>query len=105
MSTTMCLMQGCPQSPSDRAERGCPRTPTVAAAAPRATVDSHSRRPVVFAMVNVSGGHEARGSQGYGASLDDRGPVGLPPHRSGRDAVAFQCVETGAAPPGAAPVA
>src|SRR5207249_6750736 len=34
-----------------------------------------------------------------------RGPVGLPPHRSGRDAVAFQCVETGAAPPGAAPVA
>src|SRR5437773_3897947 len=95
MSTTMCLMQGCPQSPSDRAERGCPRTPTVAAAAPRATVDSHSRRPVVFAMVNVSGGHEARGSQGYGASLDDRG----------RDAVAFQCVETGAAPPGAAPVA
>ena len=54
-----------------------PETPTVAAAAPRATVDSHSRRPVVFAMVNVSGGREARGPQAYGSSLDDRGPPGL----------------------------
>ena len=55
-------------------------TPTVAAAAPRATVDSHARRPVIFGMLNSSGGHEARDSQAYRLSLDDRGPGGIPHH-------------------------
>src|SRR6266508_4276657 len=49
----MCLMHGCPQPSSDRAARGCPRTPTVAAAAPRTSIDSHSRRPVVVAMLTL----------------------------------------------------
>src|SRR5262249_52555098 len=51
MSTTMCLMHGCPHPSSDRAARGWPKAPSVVTAAPRAIIDSHSRRPVVFAML------------------------------------------------------
>src|SRR5207245_10078014 len=59
----MCLMRGWPPLSSDRAARGGPRTPIAAPVAPRATIDSHSRRPVVFAMLNGSGWLEARGSR------------------------------------------
>src|SRR5262245_11657547 len=52
MSTTMCLIPGWPPPSSARTARGRPPTPTVAAAAPRATIDNHSRRPVVFPMLS-----------------------------------------------------
>src|SRR2546428_6134486 len=59
----MCLMRGWPPFSSDRAAGGCPRAPIATPVAPRATIDSHSRRPVVFAMLNGSSGLEARGSR------------------------------------------
>jgi hypothetical protein len=46
------LIAGCGLPSCARAARAGPRTEDTAA--PRATIDSHSRRPVVLAMVNGS---------------------------------------------------
>src|SRR5262249_56446668 len=51
---------GAPPRASGRAAGGWLPAPTVTAAAPRATIDSPSRRPVVFLMLDASCEREAR---------------------------------------------
>src|SRR5690242_19731800 len=75
----MCLMHGCPQASSERAVYGRAKPPTAAEAAPRATIDSHSRRPVIFVMLNGSSRHEGRrsprASQSDAASINQGRPA------------------------------